>query len=231
MPRPVLSEQARRIFAYVAPFALFLLLTTFETEVAGGYPWLYTGKIVFVTGLWWTLRGRYPRLSRKGTGSAISVGIAGCVLWIAVSGFNLEEPLRDMLPDWLFGGARAAFNPFEQIGSPAARWAFLVMRMFGLAVVVPLVEEVFWRGFLIRYLVRDDFEQLPIGTFTLFSFVVVTILFATVHPEFLAALLWGAAVNGLLYRTKNLWACVVAHMTTNLLLGIYIVVAGQWQLW
>jgi len=231
MPRPVFTEQGRRISAYVAPFALFLLLTTLETQVAGMYPWLYAGKIVLVAGLWWWLRDRYPRPSSGGGGSAILVGIAGCVLWVVVSGLHLEEPLRDKLPDWLSGGARAAFNPFEQIESPAARWAFLTIRMFGLAVVVPLVEEVFWRGFLIRYLIADDFEQVPFGTFTLFSFVVVTILFAAVHLEFLAALLWGAAVNGLLYRTKNLWACVVAHTTTNLLLGIYVVTAGQWQLW
>jgi len=231
MPRPVFTEQGRRIFAYVAPFALFLLLTSLETQVAGGYPWIYAGKIALVAGLWWMLRERYPRPSLGGITSAVLVGVIGCVVWIVVSELNLEGPLRENLPDWLSGGARAAFNPFEQIESPTARWAFLTMRMIGLAVVVPLIEEVFWRGFLIRYLVADDFEQVPLGKFTPISFAVVTILFATVHPEFLAALLWGAAVNGLLYHTKNLWACVVAHMTTNLLLGIYVVTAGQWQLW
>jgi len=231
MSRSVFTAQGRRLIAYVTPFALFLLLTTLETHVAGEYPWVYSGKIILVAGLWWMWRSRYPRPSSTGIGLAIFVGIAGCGLWILISGLGLEEPLREKLPGWLFGGTRAAFNPFAGIDSPAARATFLVMRMFGLAVVVPLVEEVFWRGFLIRYLVADDFEHVPIGTFTPVSFVVVTILFASVHPELLAALLWGAAINGLLYRTRNLWACIVAHMTTNLLLGLYVVAAGQWQLW
>ena len=103
--------------------------------------------------------------------------------------------------------------------------------MLGLAVVVPLMEEVFWRGFLIRYLVNDDFESVPQGTYTPLSFWVVVLLFTLAHPELLAAAIWCAGINLVLYRTKNLWACIVAHAVTNLLLGVYILASGAWVLW
>ena len=60
----------------------------------------------------------------------------------------------------------------------------------------------------------------------------ITVAFAAAHPEILAALVWGAAVSALLYRTKNLWACIAAHAVTNALLGLYILVDGAaWRLW
>ena len=59
----------------------------------------------------------------------------------------------------------------------------------------------------------------------------MTALFTLVHPELLAALVWGAAINLLLYRTRNLWACVAMHATTNALLGVYILATNSWELW
>lgn len=105
------------------------------------------------------------------------------------------------------------------------------MRFFGLALVVPLIEEVFWRGFLLRWLIDEDFEQVPIGAYTFGSFAAVTLLFALVHPEILAAIAWGALANGVLYLTKNLWATIAMHMTTNLLLGLYVLQTREWFLW
>ncbi|HTI49696.1 MAG TPA: CPBP family glutamic-type intramembrane protease, partial [Planctomycetaceae bacterium] len=74
-------------------------------------------------------------------------------------------------------------------------------------------------------------RSVPPGVFTRFSFVVVTLAFASVHPELLAALAWGALVNAVYYKTANLWACVVMHAVTNGLLGAYILATANWQLW
>jgi CAAX prenyl protease-like protein len=217
------------ILAYCLPFALFLLFGAVEAwpPLVSFYPWIYTLKIGTVAGAWWWLRASYPAPARAGLGLGLLVGVVGVAAWVGLSLLNLES----LLPGWARFGQRGAYNPFEAIVSPVGQWAFVAVRMTGLAVVVPLIEEVFWRGFLLRYLVKEDFETVPIGTFTPGSFAAVTLVFAAAHPELVAALVWGAAVNGLLYHTRNLWACVVAHAVTNLLLGVYILAFGAWALW
>lgn len=232
---PILAERRiwrRAWFAYVAPFALFLLLTALEgrPELRPWYPWVYAAKIAVATAAWWYYRDFYPAYSSKGLLPGLVVGVLGVVCWIVVARLGLERVLAEYAPS-VFGGARVGYNPFEEIASPAGRWAFIAVRLFGLAVAISLIEEVFWRGFLLRYLISEDFEKIPIGTYTPMSFATATILFAAVHPEILAALLWGAAINGLLYATRNLWSTIAAHATTNLLLGVYVLWRGAWELW
>lgn len=219
--------------AYVGPFALFMVLCTIEgwEPLSASYPFLYTLKIILVFALWCSFRKQYPALTTDGFALGVLVGVVGVVVWIGLWQLNLESHLQGILPGWLYSPDRVGFDPFTAIDSPAAAWAFIAIRLCGLAIVVPLMEEVFWRGFLIRYLVSDDFENVPIGRYTLLSFTVVTLFFTLAHPELLAAVVWCAGINLLLYRTKNLWACIIAHAVTNLLLGVYILATDAWVLW
>jgi CAAX prenyl protease-like protein len=221
--------------AYIAPFASFLLLTQLESLEAlkPYYPWVYFAKIAMVTAVCVVFRKAWPTFSTKGFGLAILFGIIGVVAWVAIAQLGLEKKLVQIIPPLatLFPD-RIGFNPFQEIADPIARSAFLAARFFGLALIVPIIEEVFWRGFLMRYLIDDrKWEAVPIGAFSSLSFLIVTILFALVHPEFLAAIVWGAGINLLLVQTRNLWATIVAHGVTNLLLGVYILQSGAWKLW
>jgi CAAX prenyl protease-like protein len=221
--------------AYIAPFAAFLVVTQLESLEAMKpyYPWVYFAKIAIVTTLCIAFRKDWPKLQTKGFGLAILVGIVGVVAWVAIAQVGLEKKLVQIVPalESLFPD-RVGFNPFQEIADPIARYVFLAARFFGLALIVPIIEEVFWRGFLMRYLIDDrKWENVPMGTFSSLSFLVVTILFALVHPEFLAAIVWGAGINLLLVQTRNLWATIVAHGVTNLLLGLYILQSGAWKLW
>ncbi len=224
---------ASPIVAYVLPFALFMLFGAAEgwEPLKAYYPLVYTAKITVVVGVWCYFRRRYPAPSGAGLGWGILAGVVGVVVWIGLWKLNLERHVADLLPGWLYSADRIGYDPFTAIDSAGAAWAFVAVRMLGLAVVVPLMEEVFWRGFLIRYLVNDDFESVPQGTYTPLSFWVVVLLFTLAHPELLAAAIWCAGINLVLYRTKNLWACIVAHAVTNLLLGVYILASGAWVLW
>ena len=113
-----------------------------------------------------------------------------------------------------------------------ARAAFLAVRFFGLVVIVPIIEETFYRGFLLRYVTDlDDFRRAQTGTFSLGALGINVALFAFSHPEWLAAAIFALAMCGLLARTKNLFACIVAHAVTNLLLGLYVIHYGAWQYW
>jgi CAAX prenyl protease-like protein len=100
-------------------------------------------------------------------------------------------------------------------------------------VVVPLVEEIFWRGFLLRYFINEEFYAVPIGAFSWLSFGVVTAGFALAHSpaDWIAALITGALYNWVAYRTKSLASCVLAHSVTNLFLGLWIMKTGQWGFW
>ena len=99
--------------------------------------------------------------------------------------------------------------------------------------MVPFVEEIFWRGFLLRYLIREDFESVPFGTFSWRSFALVTVFFALEHQpaDYPAALLTGALYNWIAIRTRSLSSCILAHAITNLLLGVYIMATRQWGFW
>jgi CAAX prenyl protease-like protein len=114
------------------------------------------------------------------------------------------------------------------------------LRFIRLVIVVPLLEEIFWRGFLLRDLVQPRFTEVPVGTFRWRSFFIVVAAFGVAHwgketwppgPDFVPALITGAMYNLIAYRTKSLTSCVVAHAVTNLLLGIYIMRTGQWGFW
>jgi CAAX prenyl protease-like protein len=161
----------------------------------------------------------------------IAGGAIGFVVWVAAAGLTQERVLSGLLPPSLLAGQRGAFNPFEAIASPLGRVSFLAVRLTGLVAVVPLMEELFWRGFLARYLISAEFEQVKYGRFTTVSFAVVTLVFAAVHPELVSAILWCAGVNLVLMATRNLWAAITMHAVTNALLGAYILWSQRWELW
>ena len=134
--------------------------------------------------------------------------------------------------DWTFGtfGAPSGFNP-TVFTDPLTRTLFIGSRLAGAVIVVPIMEEIFWRSFLLRYLIDNDFGKIPIGTFTWGSFLISTVLFGLEHNFFIAGMMAGIAYNLLLYFTKSLSQCILAHAVTNLLLGIYVLQTGKWHFW
>jgi CAAX prenyl protease-like protein len=205
-------------FPYVAPFALFILLTLAQGSSAEAVVWVYPAKTVVVGLLIWYVMPGLPPLTMKHTGLAVVVGFAVFILWVALEGLY---PLL---------GTSRAFDPF---GHLSAGWPYvwIAIRILGTTVVVAVIEEYFWRGFLLRWIINADFQKVAIGTFSWPSFLLTTALFASEHNRWLVGLLAGAAYNLLLYRTRSLYACIIAHGVTNLVLGIYVLTTGQWGFW
>ncbi len=106
-----------------------------------------------------------------------------------------------------------------------------VFRFLGAVIVVPIVEELFWRSFALRWIIDENFTTVPIGAFTWFSFLVIVLGFGFEHHRWLVGLAAGVIYNGLLYYKKDLSACVLAHAVTNLLLGVYVLLTQQWNFW
>jgi uncharacterized protein len=186
--------------------------------------WLYPIKILVVLVLlifFWT---SYQELQapiiadKKEAALTIGTGFLIYVLWIHMDW------------SWATQGEPAGYNPFQH--GAAAGILLAGIRIFGASIVVPVMEELFWRSFLIRWIINPDaFEKVPVGMFTLGSFAATVVLFGLEHHLWLAGMMAGAVYNGLLYQTKRLWPCVIAHGITNLLLGIHVLMTGEWQWW
>jgi hypothetical protein len=191
-------------------------------------PWFFHGlypvKALSVALLLFIFRKRYDEISfmelrsPSVTLAAIAVGIAVFAFWI-----RLDLP-------WATIGSPAGFDP-TVIRDQGTKFFVIAARLLGAVVVVPVMEELFWRSFLIRYIISPDFTSVPIGKFTWPSFIFTSLFFGLEHNLFFAGILAGIFYNLLLYRTKSLSSCIAAHGVTNLLLGIYVLNSAQWRFW
>ena len=108
----------------------------------------------------------------------------------------------------------------------------LVSRAVRAVVLVPVIEELFWRGWLMRWLINTDFKQVPLGTYSALSFWVTALLFASEHgPYWEVGLLAGIAYNWWVMRTRRLSDCILAHAVTNGVLSAFVILTGRWQYW
>ena len=228
-----IPDRRRALFAYVVPFAVFmagLALAEAVRSVGSGsealllrHPeyWVYPLQTIACGAALVYFRRQYDFGVRASWLMAVAGGLLALGIWIS--------------PRMLFGAAPRleGFDPTVFSGSPFLYWTTVFARFARLVVVVPLLEEIFWRGFLMRYLIAEDFLAVGFGTFRPLSFFGVAGLFMLVHAptDWPAAFLTGLIYNGLAVRTKSLSACVIAHAVTNLCLGIYIMSTGQWGFW
>ena len=167
---------------------------------------------------------QYRELSFKDL-NKLPITVASCVVGLLV--FTLWIRMN-----WTFGSAGVphGFN-LDLLPEGITRIAMTFFRIAGAVLVVPLMEELFWRSFLIRYIIVKDFDTIPIGTFTWASFLTTTMLFGLEHNYILAGIVAGIFYNILLYRTRSIAQCVLAHAVTNLALAMYVLLTGKWQFW
>jgi CAAX prenyl protease-like protein len=199
---------------------------------------VYTAKIALTIAAMVVVLPGYRQFPCRVSMLAVDVGVIGGVLWLVLCHLNLERHLVDLLGKesgivGLLGlGERASYNPFEQLAhTPGWAYTFLAVRFVGLVLIVPVIEEFFLRGFLMRYVMGPNWWEIPFGQVNRTALLVGVLFPVLYHPEKLAALAWFSLVTWLMVRTKNIWDCVTAHAITNLMLGIYVVTQGEWRLW
>ncbi len=241
---------------FLLPLLIFMIITSLEPtpQRSGGalgwviyyedYPWIYTAKIALTLLAVGLVAGGYRQFPPRLSPWAIVVGVAGVVVWIGLCKLQLEAKLFGPLFDNRLGemvglsgmfdaaATRSAYNPLKELAeNPAAAWGFLAVRFVGLALVVPVIEEFFLRGFLMRFVMVRDWWKVPFGEVNTAAVVLGTVVPMMMHPaELLSAAVWFSMVTWLMVKTRNIWDCVAAHMVTNLLLGIYVVASGDWYL-
>jgi CAAX prenyl protease-like protein len=215
---------------YVLPMLLFVGLTSVEglAAVRPYFVGAYALKLAVVT-IALAASARAWRSELRPDARAIGLGVV-----VGLLAFGLWIGLEKVTPALPFLAARGAFDPFAEIGDPGLRLAFLVARFAGLALIVPVMEEAFWRSFGLRFATdQDRWKRLPLGDFSPVALGLVAVAFAAIHArtEWLAALVFAALMAFLLRRTRSLSACMVAHGVTNGALGAYVLSTGSWHLW
>ncbi len=166
------------------------------------------------------------------SGEAVVVGVLVFVMWVGIDGWYPHVHELSVLLGFSKPGEPGppVWNPHVQFGtdSPTA-WFFIVMRIAGMTLVVPPLEEVFYRSFVYRYCVRTDFQAMPFSQFHATSFIMTSILFGSTHFQWLSGILCGFAFQWLTIRKNRLGDAMTAHAITNFLLGLYVVWKGAWQ--
>jgi CAAX prenyl protease-like protein len=188
--------------------------------------WLYAIRFFVVLILICVLSRPYLSLRASYPVASIGIGIAVFVVWVApdvLFGYrhywlfenSLFPPAASTLPAWLKGNLK-----------------FIVLRTISSALLIPIVGELFWRGWLMRWLINTEFMRVPLGKYVPSAFWIVALLFASEHgPYWEVGLAAGIIYNWWLVRTKNLADCILAHGVTNGILSVYVLATGQWQYW
>jgi CAAX prenyl protease-like protein len=224
-------DQSESLLAYVLPMVVFVLLLGVislvkQPEAQSLWQtspefWIYPLQTLLCAALLVFFRRDYAFGPPRQIFLALGIGLLAFLLWIAPQQFIH------------FAARRTGFNPEVFAPDPLVYWLTLTLRFVRLVVIVPLVEEIFWRGFLLRFLISEKFQSVPFGSFSWLSFTVVTFAFAFSHAlvDWPAALVTGALYNMVAYRTRSLSSCVLTHGLTNLALGLWIVATKQWGFW
>ena len=212
--------------AYVAPMAVFLALVWVGVEFKSLYPASYIARTVIVAALLIAFWKYYTKISWRFWWLGVIVGVIGIFQWVGMQ-LWLQERFDHFKPE------PDVFNPFATFASPAAVWAFIAVRIFGAVLVVPVMEELFWRDYLWRQIISpNDFKLARVGEWDPWAFLAVPAVFALVHGNWWAtAIVWALMFGALLLYTKSLGACIIAHAVTNLLLAGYVLWTKDWSFW
>ena len=215
--------------ARVAPFAIFLLLTALQGhwDETSRY-WLYLAKTIIGAGLVWLMWPVVTEMRWAFSWEAVVVGVGVFVIWVGLDGWypSLDAIFKKSAAN------KPLWNPHAQFGQGSAMaWTFIATRIVGSTFVVPPLEEVFYRSFLYRYIIRPNFLAVSLRTFNALAFVVTAVIFGFSHNEWLAGILCGFAYQGLVLWKKRLGDAMTAHAITNFLLGVWVVWRGAWHFW
>ncbi len=215
-----------RLLPFVAFMVLLALRGMAPTDGRWGFDtrWLYGLNLLVVGGMlavWWR---EYGELASQNLPSprewalSIAVGLGVFALWI-----RLDAP-------WMqIGEPTASFVPVNPQGD--LDWPLIAVRWLGAALLVPVMEELFWRSFLMRWVQAPTFEGVDPRRVGPKAVLLSTFVFMLAHPLWLAAILAGLAYALLYRQTGKLWPAVIAHAVTNGALGIWVVMTRQWQFW
>jgi uncharacterized protein len=212
---------------YIAPFLTFLAMLAIQKQLAFLGDWEYAVRVAVVGAVIYIFSRKVLDFKVRFFWPSLAIGLAVFVLWIAPDTLFPGWRQHWLFTNSMMGEVKVSLTA-EQLASPI----LLIFRTMSAALLVPILEELFWRGWLMRWLVKQDFETLPMGFADRQSFWIVAVLFALEHgPYWEVGLLTGILWNWWMTRTKSLGDLIFVHAVTNLVLSLYVIYTKQWHFW
>jgi uncharacterized protein len=211
------------LVARVAPYVIFVALTALQGKLGeGSQYWVYLTKTAIGAVLIWATWPIVTEMRWAFSWEAVAVGIFVFVFWVGLDPFYPHFMKIDMV-----------WQPLRDFGEGSAlAWGVMIARVIGMTLIVPPLEEVFYRSFLYRYIVKVDFLSVPFKQFDLRAFLLTAAIFGSVHGnQWPVAILCAFCYQWLVLRKGRLGDAMTAHAITNLLLGAYIIWKRQWHFW
>jgi len=215
---PKVLQRSNPAGVYLVPL-LAIIATAMLTKIFhSGFDLLYPLRVFAAAGALYFYRRELTVVRWNASFWAVAPGLFVFVMWIVLS------PSNDASINATFAAGIGRLS-----GGGKAAWFFF--RIVGAVITVPIAEELAFRGYLMRKLIADDFDAVPLGRFTWFSFLVSSALFGVLHGQWLAGTLAGMVFAAALYRRGLLADAIAAHSVTNALLSAYVLTTHDWSLW
>ncbi len=213
----------RRALPYVLPFGIFVLFLGLQSVVPIPQWLKFAAPLIAIAAVSReALRGKLVSPI-----ASIGLGVMVCVLWVGP-----EILFPGYHQGWLFSNSLLGHPASTATPGQKSDMTFIVFRILVSVITVPILEELFWRGWLMRWLINPNFEEVPLGAYAAPAFWIVAAMFASEHGSFWdVGLLTGVIYNWWMVRTKSLWDCIVMHAVTNGCLAWYVLHYDQWMYW
>lgn len=254
---------------FIAPFVVYMICTSFEPEPSTGqYPLFYCVKLLLTAVAIAVCFPAWKQFLKRPSFYGFLAGVLGAAVWIGLCqmekrsvsdflpGMGLEKVFPTTRPGYDWGietGESAGATAEENAADSSATVSdfssriqrispLFLLRLFGLALIVPFIEEFFLRGFVLRYFWSEPKKEestssepipwydVPIGALCPMVWAITIAYPLLTHPEALAGVVWFCGITLLAWKTRSLSDCVCAHAITNLSLGIWVLYSGQWYL-
>jgi len=184
-------------------------------------------RVTVMTVVLWLVARPVVDLRVRHLAPTLFIGAAVFVVWIAP-----DLLIKGYRHFWLFDNALVPKAATTLSINGTLSWPVLTLRMIRAVLIVPIVEELFWRAWLMRWIIDPDFQSVPLGKYTAISFWTVAGLFASEHgPYWDVGLAAGIIYNWWIVRTRSLGDLILAHAVTNFILGAYVIATGKWEYW
>ena len=214
-------------FPYIAPFAVFMGLLALHSVLPLPDLTDQILRVTVMTAVLWFIARPVIDLRVTHLAATLGIGIAVFIVWIAPD--LLIPGYRHF---WLFDNAVVGKAATSLADGSKLSWPVLTLRMIRAVIIVPIVEELFWRAWLMRWLIDNDFEKVPLGKYAPQAFWLVAILFASEHGSYWdVGLAAGIIYNWWMVRTRSLGDLILAHAVTNFILSVYVIAFGKWEYW
>lgn len=202
---------------YLAPLIMIIATAMVTRLFVYGFDALYPLRVVVGAGALWFYWKSTP-LRWNASWMPVALGLLAFEIWIM-----------------LIRGGIAPTNGSIGIGlanlSAVQASLWIVFRLTGAILIMPLAEELAFRGYVMRKLISSDFDMVAAGHFTWLSFLGSSVLFGALHAQWWAGTLAGMIFAGAVYYRGLLSDGVIAHCVANSTVAAYALATRHWFLW